>query len=1024
MRVWSSLTRRISASYAVARGQWSSETRFGYSYNWLTRTDPWYNTVDPKAPSSADHRGVPRLAFTGLTTPEGEQHERGTLPSYSFEQQMTRVTDRHAFKFGGIYFPFRGGRVNYAAPSDSFQNIDDLINNRAQIALSFPSPESTWTTLNWGVFFQDDWRLNSKLVVNMGVRYDYFGRYVIKPKDESQQAGIVNLDGLQDQSFHFGPQRPLDSIYDDDKGLNLGPRIGFAYNVDGAGHLIINGGWGMMFQPFDTQNFEPSIGNVQLPRNLTYSVQEAAARGLGWPTYSNDVGAALLAQGGPPIVGILIDPQLQAPSAMVNTLGFQRTLGSSRVLEASYVGTRGYDISLYRTYNQPDRITGLRPNPSLNQASYYDNSQSTNYHSMQLSFRQRPVRHFSYNVNYTWSKALAQAGGDGTPGFIGDSTANVQDFFDVDSEWGPASGDITHLGVGSVIYEIPEGNFSKPAARDLLGGWQIAGIFRLATGQPLLMTQSSQIGGSRPDVIDFANAINPACCGVGNLQYPEPRRVPAGADQRDLTPDDPARQHRQQRLPRSRLQESRSVAGEVDPVRRRPPARAAGRHAERVEHDQLPDDSDRDHRRQFRRGDGHGERARDSAADPLRILTALNRVMMRIKVFFLSALLSAGAAAFTAEPMAQAAGQAAGTPAAAPRNGSLVGEDCVGCHNDRVKRGDLVLSHLDESRVAAGRPDLGESYSQSALGDDASGQRAAARCRPHRRLPRVARSRRWTRPARHAEPGEAGPAPAEPHRVRQFDPRPARLPDRRHLAAASRRQEPWLRQHRGEPHHLADVDGELHQGRRCDRADGGRRSRRSRLVWKPIACRRPSRRRSMSRDAARHARRHRRPPFLSGRRRIHLRDVVLSLFNGKFFGALQESRADRGVGGRRARGAAGRQPEDARDRRDCGRKPIKIAAGPAAGVGRVHQARRGTGPGLRDAVRDGVEQSRRRGPWRDRSPSSDHARHQRPAQRHRRQRYAEPAQDFHLPPDGPAGRRAVCAQDSSRRWRGRPFGGR
>ena len=51
---------------------------------------------------------------------------------------MTRVTDRHAFKFGGIYFPFRGGRVNYAAPSDSFQNIDDLINNRAQIGVVVP----------------------------------------------------------------------------------------------------------------------------------------------------------------------------------------------------------------------------------------------------------------------------------------------------------------------------------------------------------------------------------------------------------------------------------------------------------------------------------------------------------------------------------------------------------------------------------------------------------------------------------------------------------------------------------------------------------------------------------------------------------------------------------------------------------------------------------------------------------------------------------------------------------------------
>ena len=56
---------------------------FGYSYNWLSRdTTPCFNTVDPKAPGIGRTPRLPRLAFTGLTTPEGEQHERGTLPSY------------------------------------------------------------------------------------------------------------------------------------------------------------------------------------------------------------------------------------------------------------------------------------------------------------------------------------------------------------------------------------------------------------------------------------------------------------------------------------------------------------------------------------------------------------------------------------------------------------------------------------------------------------------------------------------------------------------------------------------------------------------------------------------------------------------------------------------------------------------------------------------------------------------------------------------------------------------------------
>ena len=172
MRWWKSLTRRVSASYALARGRWSSETRFGTSYNWLSRTDPYFNVVDPKAPPETvrdDHRGVARLGFPGLTNPEGEQHVRGTVPSFTVGQQVTIVTDRHGVKFGGIYNLFRGGRWNYAAPTVQFDTLADLLANRPRISMSFPSPESTWATTNFGFFIQDDWRVSSKLVINLGV---------------------------------------------------------------------------------------------------------------------------------------------------------------------------------------------------------------------------------------------------------------------------------------------------------------------------------------------------------------------------------------------------------------------------------------------------------------------------------------------------------------------------------------------------------------------------------------------------------------------------------------------------------------------------------------------------------------------------------------------------------------------------------------------------------------------------------------------------------------------------------------
>jgi len=524
-RVWKSLTRRVSTSYALARGKWSSETRFGYSYNWLSRTDPYFNVIDPSRPAGDtrdEHRGVARLGFPGLTNPEGEQHVRGTVPSYTVGQQLTIVTDRHAVKFGGIYNLFRGGRWNYAAPTVQYDTLDDLLANRPRLSMSFPSPESAWATTNFGFFVQDDWRVNPRLVINAGVRYDYFGRYRISGADPSVPASIVNLDGVPDEKFTFGPLRPLERIYDDDAGLNLGPRIGFNYNLDGKGTTVVNGGWGMMFQPYDNQNFEPSISNIKIPRSLSYTVQEAAAQNLRWPLYSNDLADTLIAQNLPPIVGILIDPHLQAPYAMVFSVGMQRALSNSLVADVAYVGTRGYKFGMSRSYNEADRLTGIRPNPSLSSAAYLDNSQRTTYHSLQTSLRQRAWRHTTFNLNYTLSRNMAHTGGDGTPGFIGDSVGSVQDFFDIDSAWGPSSGDVTHLFVGSAIYQVPSDGWSSRLTRFLVGGWQFSGIFRASTGLPLLVTQSSARGGSRPDVVDAAGAVNRDCCGPSTLQYLNP----------------------------------------------------------------------------------------------------------------------------------------------------------------------------------------------------------------------------------------------------------------------------------------------------------------------------------------------------------------------------------------------------------------------------------------------------------------------------------------------------------------------
>ena len=531
--VFTTRSRRATASYALARGRWSSESRFGYSYAYLSRVNSGVLLLDPVNPGpieidAQNRRMLPTITFPGLQVIGSEAHDRGQQPSYSGEQQLTLVTDKHAVKFGGRFAATRGGRLNTQGSSFGYQTEAEILSNTASSVVGrLRTMNSLWSANNWGLFVQDDWRLHPKLVLNLGIRYDYFGRFRADPADPANPAGIINRDGPLTPNFAFGPERSPDEIVEDDKGINVGPRIGFAYNPDGNGNTVVSGGWGLMFQSIDPQIFESlQIGmRSGLPVNLNFSAAEVAALGLKYPTYSEDIAHKLettpnLPAGYTTLVGPIIDTHIQAPYANVYTVGIQRTLGSRSVVNAAYVGTRGNNFRLYRWYNLPDRVTGIRPNPDLNQNLYLDSSGRSQYNSLQTSFQQRLTRKLQFNLNYTLSSTRANYDGDNSGRSVNDDVDVVQDFFDLDANWGPAIGDVRHNFVGDAIYQLPGENWSSSLARHLLGGWQIATLFRVRTGEPILITQTGRQV-ARPDVLDAANAINEDCCDIfaGNMQY-------------------------------------------------------------------------------------------------------------------------------------------------------------------------------------------------------------------------------------------------------------------------------------------------------------------------------------------------------------------------------------------------------------------------------------------------------------------------------------------------------------------------
>jgi hypothetical protein len=320
------------------------------------------------------------------------------------------------------------------------------------------------------------------------MRYDWFSRYIFEGTDPENPAGFVNLFGVADPSFTFGPPRDPDRIYEDDAGLNLAPRIGFAYNVGGTGKTVVSGGWGMMYQPFDTQNFETAIGMISgLPATRSFSSVEVANMGIQYPIYNEDMRARLEATYvDNPLAPVsrLVDPNLQAPYAHVYQVGVQRQVGPTTVVDVAYVGTQGRRFRMSRTYNQPDRVTGIRPNTALLTGGYIDNSQETKYDSLQTAFRQRLSSRLQFNLNYTLSSTRSNYDGDNPLNSVNDAGETIQEFFDVDSNWGPAIGDVRHSFIGSVVYETPGTDWSNAIAKHAIGGWQIAGIYRARSGEP------------------------------------------------------------------------------------------------------------------------------------------------------------------------------------------------------------------------------------------------------------------------------------------------------------------------------------------------------------------------------------------------------------------------------------------------------------------------------------------------------------------------------------------------------------
>ena len=141
-----------------------------------------------------------------------------------------------------------GTRNNPQIPDYLYSGLADLLaNSPTQVSATFGSGLYSGRMYDFGGFIQDDWRVSSKLTLNLGFRYDYYSNFVAKGEGGTPQAGLYNPSFMSmDGRFNVGAFRSPFSPYDDD-AKNFGPRFGFAYSPD-SGKTSIRGGGGYVQQ--------------------------------------------------------------------------------------------------------------------------------------------------------------------------------------------------------------------------------------------------------------------------------------------------------------------------------------------------------------------------------------------------------------------------------------------------------------------------------------------------------------------------------------------------------------------------------------------------------------------------------------------------------------------------------------------------------------------------------------------------------------------------------------------------------
>ena len=516
-------------------------TKYGINYPYL------FGSADKVVPNK-----IPTIQIANFGTLDG-----GPYPSrsggivYDFGDNVTKVWGNHTLKFGGQWE--YAGENNYDQISvdntrpGTTNNQNGLFNfsdgqantSKAAIANAALGLFNTYGEIGtrsytlfrgnmYSMYGQDQWRVNSKLVLEYGIRYDIMQSY----------------HALWGNQAFFNPAN-----YNPSLAPTVSPATGFltggdAYNgvvIPGSGfpdaakgHVpaaILNGNYQRLFRGYPNYYSPTVYSNIQPRFGVAYQIEPGTVIRAGAGRYMQRLGisdtvhvggnapfqpASSVTNGSVDTPGGLGVNQLPlaftshalkypSPEAWGWNVTVEHEFSNVAVFTLSYVGRRGYHLEQLANINQLPTGTvapgsanlinkinpdSLRPYKGFSTIIEAQNTGGAFYHSMQANLKRRLTKGLLFGAAYTWSKSIDYGSSNGT---------NIVDAFNNSRMRGPSDFDTRHVLVLNYVYNIGlANNMSNFAGRTLLGNWQFSGTIQGQSGRPLTVSQGTDYAGVGP----------------------------------------------------------------------------------------------------------------------------------------------------------------------------------------------------------------------------------------------------------------------------------------------------------------------------------------------------------------------------------------------------------------------------------------------------------------------------------------------------------------------------------------------